>query len=87
VKLLLDQNLSPWLIDELAGTGRSIAHVRQLGLAAATDDHVWDFARANGYTIVSKDSDFIWRTNKTGRDSRTMTATTRSSYGYTSTVI
>lgn len=34
------------------------AHVRWFGLASAPDASVWSFAAANGYVIVSKDSDF-----------------------------
>ena len=35
-----------------------MAHVGSLGLANATDRIVWDFAGAQGFTIVTKDSDF-----------------------------
>ena len=33
-------------------------HVTDVGLDRATDREVWEFARAGGYVIVSKDSDF-----------------------------
>lgn len=33
-------------------------HVVLLGLDTATDREVWDYAKANGFGIVSKDSDF-----------------------------
>jgi predicted nuclease of predicted toxin-antitoxin system len=36
-------------------------HVRQVGLASADDKAVWDYARAEGFTIISKDSDFHQR--------------------------
>ncbi|MBL8825848.1 MAG: DUF5615 family PIN-like protein, partial [Planctomycetaceae bacterium] len=36
-------------------------HVRDVNLIAAPDADVWSFAAANGYTIVSKDSDFQQR--------------------------
>jgi predicted nuclease of predicted toxin-antitoxin system len=32
--------------------------VRLVGLAQADDRAVWDYAKANGFTLVSQDSDF-----------------------------
>jgi predicted nuclease of predicted toxin-antitoxin system len=32
--------------------------VRLVGLERATDREVWDYARASGFAIVSKDTDF-----------------------------
>lgn len=34
------------------------AHVVTLGLSTATDRKIYEYARDEGYTIVSKDSDF-----------------------------
>ena len=36
-------------------------HVRDIGLATASDEEVWSYAAANGFTIVSKDADFHQR--------------------------
>jgi len=36
-------------------------HVRDIGLATASDEEVWDYTVANGFTIVSKDADFHQR--------------------------
>jgi len=58
VKLLLDENLSPDLVQDLSQEYPGSAHVRDLGLQSAADQAVWDRARADGYTLVSKDSDF-----------------------------
>jgi predicted nuclease of predicted toxin-antitoxin system len=58
VKLLLDQNLSPRLVGSLSDVFPDSAHVRDLGLARADDAAIWDYARENELTIVSKDSDF-----------------------------
>jgi predicted nuclease of predicted toxin-antitoxin system len=58
VKLLFDQNLSDRLVKELELPFPGSSHVRNVGLAAATDSEVWEYARLNGFTIVSKDSDF-----------------------------
>jgi predicted nuclease of predicted toxin-antitoxin system len=58
VRLLLDQNLSPRLVRALADVFPECTHVRDLGLSREDDRVVWDHAKANGYVIVSKDSDF-----------------------------
>jgi predicted nuclease of predicted toxin-antitoxin system len=58
MKLLFDQNLSPRLCDRLADLFPGSAHVDSLGLGTADDRIVWDYARKNEYTVVTKDSDF-----------------------------
>ncbi len=58
MKLLFDENLSPRLVAELSTAFPGSAHVHDVGLGAATDMAVWDYARDNGFIIVSKDSDF-----------------------------
>lgn len=59
--LLLDQNLSPRLVRALAGLFPGSLHVRDVGLAAASDDEVWTYAAERGLTIVSKDAEFHQR--------------------------
>jgi predicted nuclease of predicted toxin-antitoxin system len=58
MKLLFDQNLSRKLVDRLHDVFPDSSHVTAVGLDTATDHEVWDFARAHGYAIASKDSDF-----------------------------
>src|SRR5437763_8829707 len=58
MKLLFDQNLSPRLVVRLADLYPDSAHVLSLGLDCASDDALWDHARANDYVLVSKDADF-----------------------------
>ncbi len=58
MKLLFDQNLSCRLVSRLADICPEASHVSLVGVDRASDDQVWGYARANGYTIVSKDSDF-----------------------------
>jgi predicted nuclease of predicted toxin-antitoxin system len=36
-------------------------HVREVGLRDAGDFEFWQYAKANGYAVVSKDSDFQQR--------------------------
>jgi predicted nuclease of predicted toxin-antitoxin system len=55
---LFDQNLSRRLVSLLRIDFPDSSHVVLLGLDTATDREVWEYARANGFGIVSKDSDF-----------------------------
>jgi predicted nuclease of predicted toxin-antitoxin system len=61
MKLLFDQNLSHRLVRALADVYPDCQHVRDVGLREAPDTRVWNYARSNGYAIVSKDSDFYQR--------------------------
>lgn len=58
MKLLLDENLSPRLPRVLADLYPDSTHVHECGLGSADDAAIWQYAKANGFTIVSKDSDF-----------------------------
>jgi|SRR5438128_1654744 len=58
MKLLFDQNLSPRLPRLLADLYPDSAHIRELGMRDATDTEIWEYAKSNGFAIVSKDSDF-----------------------------
>ena len=61
MRLLFDENLSPKLSRLLAAQFPGSLHLRDCGLKGATDETIWDYARANQLTIVSKDSDFYQR--------------------------
>jgi predicted nuclease of predicted toxin-antitoxin system len=61
MKLLFDQNLSPRLTRLLADIYADSVHVREVGLRDADDSTVWEYAKLNGFAIVSKDSDFQQR--------------------------
>ncbi len=58
MKLLFDQNVSPKLVNRLADLLPGSSHVQSLGLDCAGDDQVWEHARLNGFTIVTKDEDY-----------------------------
>lgn len=66
MKLLLNQNLSPRLCDRLCDIWSDVVHVRTVGLAAADDSAVWDYAREHGFTVGSKDGDFSGRSSLFG---------------------
>ncbi|HJZ82830.1 MAG TPA: DUF5615 family PIN-like protein [Pyrinomonadaceae bacterium] len=61
MKLLFDQNLSPRLPRLLADIYPESVHVSEVSLGEATDSDIWDYAKANGFAIVSKDTDFQQR--------------------------
>lgn len=61
MKLLFDQNLSPQLPRLLSDLFPDSSHVREVGFTEATDTAIWNYAKQNGFVIVSKDSDFQQR--------------------------
>jgi predicted nuclease of predicted toxin-antitoxin system len=58
VKLLLDENLSRRLVPLLQSDFPGSSQVALLGLERATDRSIWEYAKANGFVIVTSDSDF-----------------------------
>lgn len=56
MKLLFDENLSSKLPRLLASLFPGSVHVRECGLLGQPDEDVWEYARANGFIIISKDS-------------------------------
>jgi predicted nuclease of predicted toxin-antitoxin system len=61
MKLLFDENLSDKLVRLLADLFPDSVHVREVGLKAADDPVVWEYAKDNDLMIVSKDSDMHQR--------------------------
>jgi predicted nuclease of predicted toxin-antitoxin system len=58
MKLLFDQNLSNRLVSLLDDLYPGSLHVREVGMKEADDENIWDYAKAEDFIIVSKDSDF-----------------------------
>jgi predicted nuclease of predicted toxin-antitoxin system len=61
MKLLFDENLSHKLPGLVVGTFPGSEHIRNLGLKGRTDEEIWEYAKTNNFTIVSKDKDFYQR--------------------------
>ncbi|MBE9078757.1 DUF5615 family PIN-like protein [Romeria aff. gracilis LEGE 07310] len=61
MKLLLDETLSDRIIHRISDLYPDSEHVKTLGLINTDDLVIWDYAKANGFVIVSKDSDFHQR--------------------------
>lgn len=60
MKLLFDANLSPKLAGRLSDLFPYSIHVFDTGLARRTSDEaIWEYARENGFVIVTADSDFL----------------------------
>jgi predicted nuclease of predicted toxin-antitoxin system len=58
VKLLFDENLSAKLTRLLDNEYPGSEHVEDCDLLGADDREIWNYARAQGLIIVSKDTDF-----------------------------
>jgi predicted nuclease of predicted toxin-antitoxin system len=58
MKLLFDSNLSHRLLELLKDLFPESVHVTTKGLDESSDREIWEYAKENGYTIVTKDSDF-----------------------------
>lgn len=58
MKLLFDQNLSPKLVNSLGDLYPDSNHVYHLGIDLVPDEEMREYARREGFVIVTKDSDF-----------------------------
>lgn len=61
MKLLLDENLLDRIIHRIVDLYSESQHVKELGLVNTDDAVIWEYAKTNGFLIVSKDSDFHQR--------------------------
>ena len=58
MKLLIDENLSPRLVKQIEDLFSNSVHVRSVGLKQRPDREIWEFARSNGFSILTADADF-----------------------------
>lgn len=59
MKLLFDQNISFRIVSKIENAFPDAKQVRQINLENTADIAIWEFAKINGYTIVTFDSDFF----------------------------
>ena len=57
MRLLLDQNLSPLLVELLGEAAYNVVHVQSFGLHAATDREILQTALVDDRVIISADTD------------------------------
>ena len=58
-RFLVDAQLPPLLARHLANSGHEAEHVVDVGLSAARDRDIWDYALAHGAVLITKDEDFV----------------------------
>ncbi len=58
MKFLIDHNLSPKLVHHLKDSFPGSVHTVELGFDRTPDQELWKFAAANGFHILSKDTDY-----------------------------
>lgn len=58
MKLLFDQNISFRIISKIKHLYPDAIQVRAAGLENLTDIEIWEYAKKNGFTIVTFDADF-----------------------------
>jgi predicted nuclease of predicted toxin-antitoxin system len=58
LKLLVDENLPPRLAEDLTDLFPDSVHVRSVGLSSTADSSIWEYAKAHGFTFLTRDKDF-----------------------------
>lgn len=61
MKLLFDQHISRRVVRAIKDRFPGSRHLRYFHLEEASDEAIWNFAKKNGYCIVTKDDDFHQR--------------------------
>jgi predicted nuclease of predicted toxin-antitoxin system len=58
MKFLFDQNISHRILKFLPDVYANSTSVKKEGLINSSDRDIWDFAKKNGFAIVTQDADF-----------------------------
>lgn len=61
MKLLLDENISCRIVKFIEKDFPQSSHIDFLNMQGTTDSSIWEYAKGNGFIIVSKDTDFRQR--------------------------
>jgi predicted nuclease of predicted toxin-antitoxin system len=65
-KYILDENLSKVLAVKLIEHLNNVVPVLDIALPKYSDNNIWNYAKDNGYTIITKDNDFLYLSNLYG---------------------
>ena len=57
MKLLVDENLPPRIVQDLADLFPDSTHVSAVGVSSTPDAIIWEYARTHGFTFLTKDKD------------------------------
>jgi len=66
VKLLFDQNISFRIVKKIGSIFPNSKQIRELGLDDSSDRVIWEFAKTEGFVIVTFDADFADLANLKG---------------------
>ena len=58
MKFLVDENLPPRLVQDLADLFPESIHVQSIGFGSTPDELIWEYAQAQGFVFLTKDKDF-----------------------------
>ncbi|MBM3834678.1 MAG: hypothetical protein FJ403_15690 [Verrucomicrobia bacterium] len=58
MKLLFDHHLSNKLVRRLADAFPNSVQTRLIGMATASDDVIWEYAKQSGFIVVTLDADY-----------------------------
>jgi predicted nuclease of predicted toxin-antitoxin system len=61
MRFLVDAQLPPALAVWLGERGVAATPVREVGLRESDDGSIWNFAQSGGWTVLTKDEDFVAR--------------------------
>lgn len=56
---LIDENLSPKLVNQLSDIFPNSIHVNDVGLGSTSDTDIWNYSKENNLIILTKDIDFL----------------------------
>lgn len=58
MKLLFDENISAKLVKYFSEAFPDSSHIDYLDMQGVTDTDIWEYAKTEGYIVISKDNDF-----------------------------
>ena len=58
MKLLVDENLPPRLVHDLADLFPDSVHINSVGFGGTPDELIWEYAHTHGFVFLTKDKDF-----------------------------